>query len=359
VADPTGNFCGLGVTPRREEALAAQLRSRVEAYVQGLGATVIWTRPERSAERDDFRARTGLDRAAADRLPSGRPWRGRAVRGRFFRRIRLGASIGFATSWSGLSQGENGAVTLGQAVACFEQERENWRQLFGSKPFYAAVAGVFQEAVGASPLDNLAILAWENGAWRFHGRESQPELADLFFPGPAEKFRPPARWQGMSNFREKLLSPFRNQHRGAEAKLAARTREFQEAKRRADQLQDECERHSAAGDWSQELLQIQLANAKEASRRADLLHRQVAALQQNLQLLGTAKLGADLIADSGLPIDADRFESLDRSYFESQARRQEVVRAERTLSDTLLAEEPANIDLPHCEEAVEKRWIEP
>lgn len=358
MASPLGSFRGPGVTSPQEEDLLALLRSRVEAVAQRLAATAVaWERPNRAAERDDLRARLGLERAAADRLPSGLPWRGRIVTGRFFPRTRFGVSIRFAASWNGLARGEDGAITQAQAIACYEQEREIWRRRFGTKPFYAAVAGVFQDDAGPSPVENLALLSWENGAWRLHGRPSQPDLAELFFPRPAEKNSAPARWKGMSQFCERLLSPFRNKHRSAEARLAVRTREFQEARRQASRLRDEYELHAAAGDWSEEMLQIHLAKARHALRQANLLHQQVKSLQENLQLLTTAKMGGDLIADAALPIDEDELASLDRSYFQTQARRQGVVRAERTLAETLLAEESPP-DLLEKEEPIRRRLTE-
>ena len=101
MADPMGDFPGFSLTSEEEEGLLALLRSRVEAKMHRRpGTTVAWTRPERAAERDDLRARAGLDRAAADRLPSARPWRGQVRSGRFFRRTRFGVSIGFIASWS-------------------------------------------------------------------------------------------------------------------------------------------------------------------------------------------------------------------------------------------------------------------
>lgn len=359
MASPLGSCRGAGVTSRQEEDLLALLRSRVDAVAhRQAGTAVAWERPDRSAERDDLRARLGLDRAAAERLPSGLPWRGRIVKGRFFPRTQYGVSFRFAASWNGLARGDDGAITRAEAIACYEQEREVWRRRFGTKPFYAAVAGVFQDDAGPSPMENLVLLSWKNGAWRFHGRSSQPDLAELFFPRPAEKNGAPARWKGMSQFRERLLSPFRNKHRSAEARLAIRTREFQEAKLQAGRLRDEYELHAAAGDWSEEMLQIQLAKGRHALRQANLLHQQVKSLQENLQLLTTAKMGGAMIADAALPIDEDELASLDRAYFQTQARRQGAVRAERTLAETLLADEPAQPDILEKEEPVRRRLIE-
>lgn len=364
MARALGTRDGGGLTAAAEAALAALLRPRVEAVAGDQpGVVVVWSRPERSTERDDFRARTGLDRLSADRLPSGQPWRGQVESGRWFRRVRWGVTLLVAVSWRGLADGEGGAITVAEAVACFEQERARWQRRHAAKPFSAVVAGVFREPVGASPVEGLALLAWDGDAWRFHGRDEQPGLSDLFFPAAAEKRPAPARWTGMSTFCARLLSPFQGKHRKAESQLAARSREFQDAKFQADRLQAECERHAAADDWSPELLQLQRSNAAEAARRVRLLQRQVGALQQNVQLLTTAKMGGALIADAKLPIAAETFEQLDRSHYETQSRRQAVLRAEQALSATLLAEEPAPLELPPAEEAAReagtRRLLEP
>jgi hypothetical protein len=129
--------------------------------------------------------------------------------------------------------------------------------------------------------------------------------------------------------------------RATEAKLAVRTHELQEAKRTAALMRADYERHAADGDWSEEMLQIQLANGKLELRKAQLLFQQVKALQENLQTLSTAILGGEIVADSALPVEGTQLEELDRAYFKSQRQRETAAQAERTLSQNLLSEESA------------------
>ncbi|HEY3755850.1 MAG TPA: hypothetical protein VGL42_06850 [Opitutaceae bacterium] len=359
MAHPLGTGIGSRLSRAAEEDLLALLRPRVEAFAaRRRGTTLVWERTGRSAELDDLRARAGLDRAAADQLPCGSPWRARARRGWLFPRAEWGISMGLAVSWGALARGEDGTITVADAWAYFERERAAWRRRFGRRPFYGLVAGAFAGPLKASPHENLALLAWKNGAWRFYGREDKPELADLFFPRAAEKSGPVPRSTGMSTFSERLLSPFRGKLRAAEARLAARTQEFTVARRNARHLQSEYELHAAATDWSSEMLQVQQGKVTHALRTASLLHRQVQQLQENLQLLTTARQGGALIADSAPPVDGEELESLDRSYHEMRSRRQEVTRAERILSDSLLGDEPAITEAPMPEAPAEKRLLE-
>jgi len=134
---------------------------------------------------------------------------------------------------------------------------------------------------------------------------------------------------------------FAAKRRATEAKLAVRTHEFQEAKRSAALMREDYERHAAAGDWSEEMLQIQLANGKLELRKANLLFQQIKALQENLQTLSTAIMGGEIVADAGVPVEEGELEALDRAYFNSQRQRQKTAEAERTLSKNLLATEAA------------------
>jgi hypothetical protein len=134
---------------------------------------------------------------------------------------------------------------------------------------------------------------------------------------------------------------FAAKRRATEAKLAIRTHEFQEAKRSAALMRADYEQHLAAGDWSEEMLQIQLSNGKLELRKANLLFQQIKALQENLSTLSTAILGGEIVADAGVPVDESELEALDRAYFNAQRSRQGTVRAERNLAESLFAENAA------------------
>jgi hypothetical protein len=127
--------------------------------------------------------------------------------------------------------------------------------------------------------------------------------------------------------------------RAAEAKLAIRTHEFQEAKRSAALMRKDYERHAAAGDWSEEMLQIQLSNGKLELRKANLLFRQIKALQENLSTLSTALMGGEIVAEAAVPVEAGELEALDRAYFHAQRQRQSTARAERSLAKSLSGDE--------------------
>ena len=135
---------------------------------------------------------------------------------------------------------------------------------------------------------------------------------------------------------------FAAKRRATEAKLAVRTHEFQEAKHLAALMREDYERHAAAGDWSEEMLQIQLANGKLELRKATLLFQQIKALQENLQTLSTAILGEEIVADATVPVEESELEALDRAYFNSQRKRQKTAEAERALSKNLLSSEDAD-----------------
>jgi len=164
-----------------EAALLTSVRTRAEqAAAPG---RIVWERPERSAEREDLRTRLALDRAHFDRLPSGVPWRGRVVEAGFFPSTLYGLSFAQLVSWSDLAQGGDGAISLGDATEFYQRELLRWRRLFGAKPFFAAVAGVFTERPETSPWPNLALLAWEDGPWRFTAQAPLADkLAELFYP---------------------------------------------------------------------------------------------------------------------------------------------------------------------------------
>ena len=135
---------------------------------------------------------------------------------------------------------------------------------------------------------------------------------------------------------------FAAQRRATEAKLAVRTHELHEAKRSAALMREDYERHAAAGDWSEEMLQIQLANGKLELRKANLLFQQIKALQENLQTLSTAILGGEIVADGVVPVEESDLEALDRAYFNSQRQRRQTARAERALSQNLLSAEDSD-----------------
>jgi hypothetical protein len=84
------------------------------------------------------------------------------------------------------------------------------------------------------------------------------------------------------------------------------------------------------------MLQIQLANSRRELRKADLLFKQVKVLQENLQILATATHGGDLVGDAAPLVEGDALKSIDRAYWRTQARREELARAERELADSLL-----------------------
>jgi hypothetical protein len=164
-----------------EAALLTSIRTRAEQAAAP--ARISWERPERSAEREDLRTRLSLDRGTFDRLPTGAPQRGQAVKDGFFRSTLYGISFGHLVSWSDLAEGGNGAITPAQATEFYQRELHRWRRQFGGKPFFAAVAGVFTERVEASPWPNLALLAWEEGRWRLVAdADRTPPLAELFYP---------------------------------------------------------------------------------------------------------------------------------------------------------------------------------
>jgi len=169
-----------------EEALLSTLRIRAEQAVHP--ARIEWERCERSAERDDLRTRLALPRAAFDRLPSGCPWRGRVVTGRWMPRTLSGVSIGLAVSWLDRAAGGSGAVTSALAIDWYHHEQALWQQQYGALPFVAAVAGAFVDPLEASPLSNLALLSWTEGKWQLGGGLSpEADLARLFYPKtPAE-----------------------------------------------------------------------------------------------------------------------------------------------------------------------------
>lgn len=134
--------------------------------------------------------------------------------------------------------------------------------------------------------------------------------------------------------------------RATEAKLAVRTHELQEAKRSAALMREDYERHAAAGDWSEEMLQIQLANGKLELRKANLLFQQIKALQENLSTLSTALMGGEIVADAALPVEESELEALDRAYFIAQQQRHGIARAERNLAKSLSADPaPRHSDL--------------
>jgi len=126
--------------------------------------------------------------------------------------------------------------------------------------------------------------------------------------------------------------------RATEAKLAIRTHQLQEAKRAAALLREDTERHAAAGDWSEEMLQIQLANGKLELRKANLLFQQIKALQENLSTLSTALMGGEIVADAAVPVAEAELEALDRAYFSAQQQRHSTARAERNLTKSLSAD---------------------
>ena len=134
---------------------------------------------------------------------------------------------------------------------------------------------------------------------------------------------------------------FAAKRRATEAKLAVRTHEFQAAKHAAALMREDYERHAAAGDWSEEMLQIQLANGKLELRKANLLFQQIKALQENLQTLSTAIMGGEIVADGAVPIEEGELEALDRAYFNTQRQRQKTAEAERSLAKNLLSTEDA------------------
>jgi len=129
--------------------------------------------------------------------------------------------------------------------------------------------------------------------------------------------------------------------RATEAKLAIRTHQLQEAKRAAALLREDTERHAAAGDWSEEMLQIQLANGKMELRKANLLFQQIKALQENLSTLSTALMGGEIVADAAVPVEEAELEALDRAYFSAQQQRETTARAERNLAKSLSADAPS------------------
>jgi len=164
-----------------EAALLTTIRTRAEESVGP--ARIIWEPPGRSAEREDLRTRLGLNRSAVDRLPSGCPRRGQVVQDGLFKQTVAGLSVGLMASWPDLAQGGTGAITLAEAIDCYRQEQARWKLQQGSKPFYAAIAGTFAAPLTTSPLANLALLAWEDGRWRFVAHPDQAvELAPLFYP---------------------------------------------------------------------------------------------------------------------------------------------------------------------------------
>jgi len=169
-----------------EESLLSTIRIRAEQAVYP--ARIEWQRCERSAERDDLRTRLALPRAVFDRLPSGCPWRGRVVTGRWMPRTVSGMTIGLAASWLDLAAGGSGAITAAQTMDWYHREQALWQQQYGSLLFVAAVAGTFVEPFAVSPLPNLALLSWTDGEWRMgEGPDAEADLAPLFFPKtPAE-----------------------------------------------------------------------------------------------------------------------------------------------------------------------------
>ena len=169
------------LTRADEETLLSTVRTRTEQAVYP--AQIVWERCERSAERDDLRTRLALPRSTFDRLPLGRPWRGRVVEGRWLPRTVMGVSVGLAADWLDLAGGGSGAITETLAADWYRREHALWQQHNGSLPFSAAVAGTFARPVETSPLPRLALLAWEAGEWRLRvSRASEFELARLFYP---------------------------------------------------------------------------------------------------------------------------------------------------------------------------------
>jgi hypothetical protein len=193
-----------------EDALLSALRIRAEQAV--LPERIVWERCERSAERDDLRTRLALPRSAFDRIPTGCPWRGRVVAGRWMPRTVSAMSIGIIAPWSELAEGTSGRVTSAHALEWYRGEQAWWQQQAGTTPLVAAVGGALVSPGEPSPLPNLALLAWTGQGWRWGaGLDADPALARLFYPQtPAEiASRVDAHLDGSHNF-PRLLSDVAN-----------------------------------------------------------------------------------------------------------------------------------------------------